>query len=424
MMRVSRRRGRSPLAILALALALVLSASAQAVSAQAQADEARLTPPTATLYADPAWYDVVDAAVVEGSDPIRLRVELGAIDPSGGLPLGITQPIVEVYVDGGPGGASDLLPGSGMRMPDGDGWNVAVRITGDGAWGWFAGEEGEVDLARPVVLEATASGRTVEIQTPFAATSDARLYAITGVYDPFRPDGWRQTTRAPSPWAFSSPEWSLPVVDVFPADPATAARAVAEGVLPRRAGSGVDVGVTLWIALMLSGLAVAIVGLWWRRRGPAPATAVETPVLPRYTVLENPAWVAEPSGEPGASVTPLGTAPGGRGEGAVDGDLLIGEGDFEALLTRLDEALGTPLEVVGDDPGRPADDSRAPVAGPRRGAVVAPVSEAMRLRALPAPDHAPDVDSDPFAAFARANDDDQRADDDAEADEDRLQRSP
>jgi hypothetical protein len=415
-MMLPRHRRRSALTVLALCLALALPASALAAPAQAQADEPRLTPPTATRFADPAWYDVVDAAVVEGSDPIRLRVELGAIDPSGGLPLGITQPIVEVYVDTGSGGASELLPGSGMRMPDGDGWNVAVRITGDGAWGWFADEEGEVDLARPVALEATAAGRTVEIQTPFAATSERRLYAITGVYDPFRPDGWRQTTREPSPWAFSSPEWSLPVVDVFPADPATTARAVSEGVLPRRAVQGVDVGVTLWIALMLSGLAVAIVGLWWRRREPAPATAVETPVLPRYTVLENPAWIDTPAGEHEPSIGAPFSAPAGRrGAGAVDGDLLIGEGDFEALLARLDEALGTPLEVVGGatDGVPDPEPSGVPV-----------VSETMRLRALPAPDPAADDASDPFDAFARANDDDDRARDDADAGAGRLHRFP
>jgi hypothetical protein len=279
-------------------------------------------------------------------------------------------------------------------MPEGDGWNVAVRITGDGAWGWLADEEGRVDLARPIAIDATASGRTIDLLTPFAAAPGARLYAITGVYDPFRPDGWRPTTRSPSPWAFSSPEASLPVVDVFPADAASTARAVSRGVLPRRATVGVDVGTTLWVAMMLAGLAVAVVGLWWRRRTPSPVPAThEADPMPRYTTLEHPARRADPDPDPLARAL-------GRGEARVAGDVLIGEADFDALLARLDETLGTPVGVAGagvDPAGEGTDLPPAEaVLAPhdevtRQGAAAGDAEEpvwagAVRQLALPAPD--------------------------------------
>jgi hypothetical protein len=305
---LSPARERALRALVVAAAVPLLAASWAFAESVARAGIAtELTPPTALRYADTALYDIVDARVQDG-DRLRLQVELGAVDASGGMPLGITQPIVELYLDTGEGGAGELLPGSGMRMPPGDGWNVAVRITGDGAWGWRADELGAVDLARPVALDALVSGRTITVLTPFASAPDARIYAISGVYDPFRPDGWRPVARAPSPWAFSSPEPSLPIVDVFPADPETRARALVTGTLPRRPTSGIDAATALWVSLMLVGLAVAALGLWWRRPAPAPPP---------------PEWPQPPARD-------------------VDDELLIGEADVETLLERLAATVGAP----------------------------------------------------------------------------------
>jgi hypothetical protein len=260
----SRRRARgTACAVLSLSLALLLGvvpgAAARVVDA---ADDGSLRPPTAPRYADPAWYDIVEVRLLDG-DPIRVSVTLGAVDPSGGLPVGITQPIIEVYLDTGPGGAEALLPGSGLAMPLGDGWQVALRITGDGAWGWLADPDGQVDLARPQPLEVLREERELTLLTPFARPEQApRIYAISGVYDPFRADGWRPLAREPSAWSFSSPTQQVPVVDVFPADPTSRAAALARGELPRTAlRSGLDAGTWLWLGLMVAGLLVALAGL-------------------------------------------------------------------------------------------------------------------------------------------------------------------
>ncbi|MBA2666174.1 MAG: hypothetical protein H0U69_03955 [Trueperaceae bacterium] len=379
----------------AFALALMLLSAPHAA---ADVAATVLAPPTSVRYGDEALYDIVDASVL-GGDRLRLRVEMGAIDPVGGLPIGITQPILELYLDSSPGGAVDLLPGSGMQMPAGEGWNVAVRITGDGAWAWLADETGVVDLADAIELDAVASGRTIDVITPFAPVEVARLYAISGVYDPFRVDGWRPTSRTATPWAFSSAEPSLPVVDVFPvADVAARARSLAEGVLPRRATSGIDVRTTLWIAVMLAGLGLAIAGLWWRRG--TPTTVV---VVPR-TVTEEEATLA--AAVRAASIVPPippRAPPGGvasQGRPIVDpnDELLIGESEMDAVLARLSGGL-EPAE--GLDPAI----AQAPTVAP----AVAPA--APRL-ALPAPD--------PFGEYESAT----RAADEAEGrDDDRLESS-
>ena len=270
------------LARLLVGCALVAAGASTSI-ALAQAGDAAgdgsLRPPTAPRYADPAWYDIVDVQLLEG-DPIRVRVTLGAVDDSAGLALGFTQPIIEIYLDTGPGGAEALLPGSGLQMPLDEGWQLALRLTGDGAWGWWADAAGEVDLAAPRPVEVLVEGRTLTVLTPFPRPEEPpRIYAISGVYDPFRPDGWRPLTREPSAWAFSSPTQVSPVVDVHPSDPDGRAAALARGELPRiDQATGIDGGAWLWLGLMAVGLALAIAGLVvrgapGRRRRVVPSAA-------------------------------------------------------------------------------------------------------------------------------------------------------
>ena len=276
--RVGRRSRAWLLAILALLAGIGLGTSSAQLDA---AGDGSLRPPTAPRYSDPAWYDLQDVGLLEG-DPIRIRVTLAAVDGSGGLPIGITQPIIEAYLDTEPGGAEALLPGSGLSMPLGEGWQLAFRITGDGAWGWQADPLGGVDLAAPVPIEVVVDGRDITLLTPFRRPEEPpRVYAISGVYDPFRPDGWRPLTRDVSAWAFSSPSQVVPVVDVFPSDLEQRAAALARGELPRqRTGGGGDLATWSWIALMLVGLAVALFGVVLRvrssRQRGAPAAAVAT----------------------------------------------------------------------------------------------------------------------------------------------------
>lgn len=297
--RARQRAGTWLLAILALLAGAGLGTSSAQVDA---AGDGSLRPPTAPRYSDPAWYDLLDVRLLEG-DPIRITVTMAAVDDSGGLPIGITQPIIEVYLDTAPEGVEALLPGSGLSMPLGEGWQLAFRITGDGAWGWQADPQGNVDLAAPVPIEVIVDGRDLTLLTPFQRPEEPpRVYAISGVYDPFRPDGWRPLTRDASAWAFSSPTQVVPVVDVFPSDLEQRAAALARGELPRqvRRGPG-DLGTWSWIALMLMGLAVALAGVVLRvrslkpRQRPATAVATETPAETEATTPEAEAADAQPA---------------------------------------------------------------------------------------------------------------------------------
>ncbi len=299
------RRLRPLLRALALCCALTASGGAAAQSGDAFGDGS-LRPPTGPRFADPSWYDLVDVALLAG-DPVRIALTLGAIDGSGGLALGITQPILEVYVDSAEGGAEALLPGSGLAMPLGTGWQVAIRVTGDGAWAWEADADGVVDLAAPIPVEVVVDGTTITVLTPFARPEEeARLYAVSGVYDPFRADGWRPLSREPSPWAFSSDQQQTPVVDVFPGDPSERAAALARGELPRaQVAGGIAPGSLVWVWLMGAGVALALAGLVLRTRPVRrAATATARDDAPpaddppaRYVTVALPTMTEPPAGE-------------------------------------------------------------------------------------------------------------------------------
>lgn len=268
------RRAWGPGAALALLLSLATAWAQVALDVPDEGLPAGLRAPTSPLFGNVATYDLVAVRwSAPEAWPAWLEIELGAVDTGGAGPLGLRQPIVEVYVDDASGGATALLPGSGLRMPDGDGWRYAARVTGDGAWWWRVDPVTE-RWSTPEPLAAAVDGRTVRLAWPLPWPEDVRVYAISGVHDPFASDGWRPFSASPSPWAFASDEPSgPPIVDLLPGDADAWLRARETGALrrPTVPGPALDGRSARWWWLMAAGLATAVAGLWWRSRpGVAP----------------------------------------------------------------------------------------------------------------------------------------------------------
>ena len=93
------------------------------------------------------------------------------------------------------------------------------------------------------------------------------LYGMTGSYDPFSVSGWRSVTPEPSPWHFSSPGQTNPVIDVMADDPALQARAIQSGVLPEIRTSFQQ---RRWLFLAVAGALIALLGFVLRLFVPAP----------------------------------------------------------------------------------------------------------------------------------------------------------
>lgn len=226
------------------------------------------------------------------------QAEFGSFDLSGLLA------VVDVYLDVGSGGATATLSGPDLLMPLDTGWRHAVRISAEGAYGiTYTGataepegtpstaspvtvppespEEPPVDGALPdgpeadaevldlVPIEVTRRENVLELPLPWLIDPNATIdiYAMTGVHDPFSPDGWRGVSSQPSPWAFSGEGQASPVIDLLAADAETQAAALMDGVLPRpERETGMTLPLSPWLWLMAGGLAIALLGLVLRSR--------------------------------------------------------------------------------------------------------------------------------------------------------------
>ena len=235
------------------------------------AGAATLTAPTSAMYRNLAPFDIREIAVLD-EDTLELQLEMGAWSNPLALKNGFSHPIIEVYVGGGEYGSTELLPGSGMILPDGESWTVALQLTGDHARGWFVDATGinefepTLQLLDDQLFIMTGQPR---IETP-------RLAALSGLYSPFHQSGWRPLEVTESAWAFSSEEQQVPVVDVLALNQEAQEAALAGGVLPVTEVNLIENPNTVWFALMAAGIAVAGVGLIMRGIGGRPA---EVPVM-------------------------------------------------------------------------------------------------------------------------------------------------
>ena len=257
---------------------VVLGMSAVAAAQVPEAGDALgagLTPPTAARYADPAWYDLLDARwATDTNGATVVELELAAIDPEAPL----LQPIVEAYLMHPEAIGRHALPGTGLESPDDAGWAVAVRVTGDGAWAWTATLDAPLH-ARPLRTEVV--GRTVRLAWPADLPVEGSWVAVSGVYDPFSDTGWRPFAAEAAPWAFASPTATAPVVSVVPGDDDALLRLHATARLPRGAARAPLGSVSPWWWWMGTGMALVVVGLTWRGRSrptsPAPPAADPPP---------------------------------------------------------------------------------------------------------------------------------------------------
>lgn len=263
--------------------------------------------------------DGAEAEEVAGSEAEVADPADGAVEDAAEFDISALLAVVDVYLDTGVGGADQTLSGPNMLMPAGAGWHHAVRISAEGAWGityvgaalpeqpGAAGSApADVDPTEPLQSDQDASGgdplgletpldsETGEPQTlayvplavsragnalsmtlpwTFEPEAPVDVYAVTGVHDPFSPDGWRGVSQTSSPWAFSGGQQVVPVIDLLAPDAEAQAAALRSGILPASEHArGMTLPLSPWLWLMVAGLALALFGLVLRGRVGAPAT--------------------------------------------------------------------------------------------------------------------------------------------------------
>jgi carbohydrate-binding DOMON domain-containing protein len=297
-----------------------------------------LIPPQAPAYASVAPFDLVEVGVSD-TVPVEVRIELADVVDAASLPVGITLPVIDVYLgDGGAGERATSLPGPDLRFPPGRGWTWAVRVHGDGAVA-VRGRDG-----LRVEVPAERRGPAVVVTLPRAATPPfRRVQAVTGVYDPFGEDAWRAFRSEASPWTFASPRPVPPVVDLLAPDGEAQAAAVNAATFPR---TGVDLARWVWPLVAAGGAALAVLATvqrWRAGRARRAASGIEVLDLIEEADLvarppvEPPARRSPPSsGGAGGAAAPASAEPGGPDATGAGDREDGGDGDVVRSVVRLD----------------------------------------------------------------------------------------
>lgn len=289
-----------------------------------------LASPTAESFSD-AGLDVRSLNVLEG-DTFTFQLELAdLVNRSMSSPA--EGPIIELYLDSEPGGLRTLLPGSGMQISSG--WEVAFQIAGGRLRVFMPGNSGGiVDATSSLDARLTREGDVLTVTTSLETPRRFSLYGMLGSYNPFSESGWRNVTREPSPWHFSSPTQSHNVLDVMVDNPALQARSIERGVLPEIRTSFRS---QRWLLVAAAGVLVALLGFALRLFAPAPREA--EPV----------------SNEPAREMDYVLSSYGAQEAG--ERAQILRSVDFETLRTGewLEPLDGTPSPVTPKPNGRRAD---------------------------------------------------------------------
>ena len=301
--------------MMALALAALLSFQDPAGDTVGNGS---LTAPTAAVFRNLSSFDLLGVNLLD-APTLQFELTFAALPNPLELPNGFSLPIVELYVGDETVGSPELLPGSSMDLPGGATWHYALRLTGDRAQVFVADSDTVTELGMPEassettvagasaaagstgetslggtpelggaegvpeggvsegvldgVLDVSVADTVITVKTSLPRPQSLTLYGLVGSYSPFSDSGWQALSAAPSPWAFSSPDQTVPVVDVLAEDETAQARAVDSQTLPglRRAAPPAAPRANPWLLLVAGGFVVALVGVVGRFTVPKPA---------------------------------------------------------------------------------------------------------------------------------------------------------
>jgi hypothetical protein len=243
-----------------------------------------LTAPTASAFRSTDPFDLIRITVPD-APTFGVQLEYALIPAEDAFPQAITELYVhdgDAAARGEPGRAA-LLPGSGMRLPEGRGWHLAVRVVGERVW-VFSPEGGpdEADFPTEVTEAVNArverEGNLLTLTTDVPVPGRFSLYGMTGVYDPFSETGWRAVRTQPSPWSFASTDQRVNVLDVLTDTYAQQQAAINQGVLPEIRASTFQAG---WLLVAGAGVVIALCGFVARLLIRPAAEAAAPPDAPQ-----------------------------------------------------------------------------------------------------------------------------------------------
>jgi hypothetical protein len=217
--------------------------------------------PSHEVFRVPGTLDV-QALTVHDTEGFSFSLKMAQLTDPWDLPFGFSLPIIELYLDARfEGGSPELLPGSGMHLPEGVRWHYAFRLTGESLELFYADPGGEVvEVGERYEAQVSLGDGAITVTSSLPTPRHFSLYGVVGGYDPWDPTRWRRVRPEAETFAFGSPYQAatdIRAVDVIAGTFEAQQAAIRSGVLPEirppeRAGR--------WLGVIAAGLALAFVG--------------------------------------------------------------------------------------------------------------------------------------------------------------------
>ena len=206
--------------------------------------------PRADLYRQVGIADLTGFEMQPVNGHWRLGFRLDRYPNPAGAPLGFSLAVVAVYLDTKPGG-EELLTGTGLKTPAGGGWDEAYLVSGWGA-------EKRTPAGDAQAAPSWSADGWIWIDT--ALKERPRAYVVAGIYDPFKPWGFRPVIPGGGIWYLDGPADAPRALDVIADDQTLVWRSgvlqPAQKSLPLRS----------WLAGALALVGTGLVGLGWFKR--------------------------------------------------------------------------------------------------------------------------------------------------------------
>ncbi len=243
--------------MLTLALAVLLTFT----DPPADLGDGTVRQPTAAVGRPNGALDVTQLELYD-SEALTFSLTFTSLANPFNLTNGFTFPVIEVYIDDQSGtGNATLLPGSGMRLPQGATWNYAFKLTGDTLQVFQASANGWQDVTSRYPTNLTVQGTSIVVSSSLPRPEKLDLYGVVGSYTGFNETGWTPMSRTESPWAYSSDTQIPAALDVIAPTFEVQRDALASGVLPVIRPPRPT---NPWIFVMIGGVLIAVLGVLLR----------------------------------------------------------------------------------------------------------------------------------------------------------------
>ena len=179
-------------------------------------------------------FDIKNFSIRESGDNYILEFEFAKITDPWQSNFGFSLPLIEIYIDNGEGGSTELIEeGANVKLDPDYPWNKMLKLSG---W-WLLLYNHDTDIDEIVSIdgdvmqskwqvedsEVKRKDNLIRVKLPreeIGEMSNSHIQLLVGSFDPFGPGHFREVSDEPSNWKFhaqnlENPDRATRVIDTI-----------------------------------------------------------------------------------------------------------------------------------------------------------------------------------------------------------------